>query len=99
MSWCLLRERKRALHNPDTCKAFQTENILGPFDPEQLEVVELANKIRTAPVSAAAKILPANAKGEYPEEFENVICGSLSRSLGGASLVRYAIRIVPYALL
>ena len=62
---------KRALLNQDTCKTFQLEisNILGPSDPEQLAADELSSKIRTAPVSAAAKVLPAKTKGKFPEEF------------------------------
>ncbi len=61
----------RALARQDVCNAFQTDisNTLGGIDPELLSSEDLSNMIRTAPVSAAEKVLPPKSKGQFPKEF------------------------------
>ena len=61
----------RALYNQETCRAFQLEiaNILSSGDPEQLDGEELSERVRSAPVSAAVKVLPRKTKGKFPVVF------------------------------
>ena len=61
----------RALLQQDVCNAFQAEisNTLCAIDPELQPSDVISNMIRTAPVSAAEKVLPAKSKGPFPDEF------------------------------
>ena len=62
---------KRSRLSPDVKVAFQVEisNIIGNGDPAQLSSEDLSNLIRSAPVTAAKKVLPQIAKSEFPQEF------------------------------
>ena len=62
---------KCALRDNEVQAAFQLEitNSFTDIDPEQLDSETLSNMIRSAPVSAAEKVLPKKTKGQFPSEF------------------------------
>ena len=55
--------------NTQTKFAAEIANAFEALNPEQLSSDELADKIRTIPVAAAERVLPAKRKEKFPNEF------------------------------
>ena len=72
---------RRLLQDRDVRSAFQSEisNILGDTAPEEVSSEDLSSVIRSAPVTAATKVLPRIAKRKYPPEFSAETVQLISR--------------------
>ena len=62
---------RRLLKDPNVRLAFQSEisSILGDTAPEEVSSKDLSSAIRSAPVTAATKVLPRIVKRKFPAEF------------------------------
>ena len=61
----------RLLQEPNINQEFQSEisNILGDTAPEEVSSADLSSMIRSAPVTAASKVIPQTKKVKFPMEF------------------------------
>ena len=81
---------RRLLKDRDVRSAFQSEisNILGETAPEEVSSEDLSNLIRSAPVTAAKKVLPHITKRKYPPEFSAETIKHISGLYGASQNVR-----------